>query len=524
MKINIGCGSNYMQGWLNIDPRQQMLPDLVMDPEQTPWPLDDGCAHEVVLNNVLERSGQNQEVFFAMLKELYRICKPDAVINVRVRHPRHNAFLSDPTYVRPILPELFLCLSLTAVEEERQNPTLTPLARDLQVDFEIGGIDYQLSPHWKEELSEGRIDRNALMHALDTYSNVAEWIDIRLQARKPFSPGRSLRKFDAICLDERDGGMGDVLMALGAAKSLKAVTGRPVFIVTAPPWQELARACPHIDGAATDVSVIRDRYANLRYEYLNWPPNIVISRRHQIDSYLRVFGVTAEPALKNVELNLSPRDKDEAERLIQGWPLRRPGQARVLLHIGQKDPNRSWRFERWEALAKALVAEGHHIVLIGSGERLRNPGPIAGIEGVSSALNMLSPKGTVALMRQSDVLVAADSGPVQLAGASDIGIVGLYSVVAGSCRLPFRHGVASWRAEAVDPSCRFFPCYRHMEDPAVFAPYNVALQNRTISLAKVFTDWCLDNGSFACMTQQITVPMVLDAIRRVVVQPVAVSA
>ena len=49
-------------------------------------------------------------------------------------------------------------------------------------------------------------------------------------------------------------------------------------------------------------------------------------------------------------------------------------------------------------------------------------------------------------------LISPDSGPIQLAAATDIGIVGIYSVIAGANRLPYRHGAAMWRAVAVEPA------------------------------------------------------------------------
>ena len=36
------------------------------------------------------------------MKELYRICKNNSIIDIVVPHPRHDDFLSDPTHVRPI--------------------------------------------------------------------------------------------------------------------------------------------------------------------------------------------------------------------------------------------------------------------------------------------------------------------------------------------------------------------------------------------------------------------------------------
>ncbi|WNC89639.1 glycosyltransferase family 9 protein [Paraburkholderia sp. FT54] len=514
MKINLGCGSDYRQGWLNVDQWPDARPDLVMNLEEMPWKLDDNCADEILLKHVLEHVGQSGSTFLAIIQELYRVCKPDAIIHIEVPHPRHKDFLSDPTHVRPILPELFQCLDLATVElwQEHHLPG-TPLAKYLKVDFECTRAQYHLSPHWQQERAAGRIDDAALLHAIESYNNVVEWIEIGLRVRKPFRPGHALRAVDAICI-ERHSGMGDVLMALGAAKALKAISDRPVAMVTSPSFRALAQACPHVDLVVDDVAEVGQQYANVKHVNLN-PAGFGLSRLHQVDAYLQAFGVSAEAALKDVELTLDASATADAQRLIDSWPSRAPRQVRTLLHVGQGDPNRTWPVQRWAELAQTLIGQGHQVVLIGSGDKLRDPSAMTEVPGVLSAVNALSAEGTVALMRQSDVLVSADSGPVQLAAASDIGIVVMFSAVAGSCRLPFRHGEAQWRAEEVKPSCGFYPCYRQMQDPAVIAPFHVALQNQTLSVGKLFSDWCPDGGSFACMTQQITVPMVVEALTRV---------
>jgi hypothetical protein len=514
MKINLGCGTDYKQGWLNVDQWPDANPDLLMNLEETPWKLEDNCADEILLKHVLEHIGQSSSTFLAIFQELYRICKPDAIVTIHVPHPRHKDFLSDPTHIRPILPELFSCFDLATVELwQEHNLPGTPLAKYLNVDFEVAHVQYYLSPHWHKESAEGRLDNAALMHAIDTYNNVVEWIDIRLRVRKPFRPGHALRKLDAICI-ERHSGMGDVLMALGAAKALKAISDRPIAMITAPQFRDIVESCPHVDEVMEDVSALGGRWQNIKHINLN-PSAYGTSRLHQIDAYLQAFGVSAPAAMKNIELNLDTAAEDEADRLIASWPAQATGQARILLHVGQGDPNRTWPSERWTELAASLVESGHQVVLIGSGDSLLGQNTAAAVQGVLCAVNALSAQGTVALMRRSDGLISADSGPVQLAAASDIAIVALFSVVAGSCRLPFRHGVARWRAEEVKPSCSFYPCYRQMEDPQVLEPFAAAIQNGSLSVSKLFSHWCPDGGSFACMNSQITVPMVLDALARV---------
>ncbi|MBK8741330.1 MAG: hypothetical protein IPM02_18235 [Betaproteobacteria bacterium] len=129
------------------------------------------------------------------------------------------------------------------------------------------------------------------------------------------------------------------------------------------------------------------------------------------------------------------------------FPKLASGRARVLLHPGGGDPNRTWPQKRWVELAQVLIAEGDQVVRIGAG----SPGdgrwvldlPVPDILDAAQRLSLLA---TVALMRQADLLVSTDSGPVQLAAASDFSIVGLYSVVPGRNRLPFRHGQPMWHA------------------------------------------------------------------------------
>lgn len=512
LKINLGCGSDYMQGWLNIDQWPEANPDMVMNLEQFPWKLEDNCADEILLKHVLAHIGQSNDVFLGIFQELYRICAPDALVRISVSHPRHHDFLADPTHVRPILPALFSCFDLATVETWQENRLPgTPLAKYLKVDFEMVSSQHHLTPYWQNEYAEGRLDEAGLTHAIESYNNVVQWTDITLRVRKPFRPGHALRRFDAICL-ERQGGMGDLLMTLGAAKVMKALFDRPVIVATAPQFRSLVEACPHVDYMVDKVETLSEQYGNVKHVDLG-PAAYPLSRAHQIDAYLQAFGVSAEAELKSIDLLTNQAAEDEVDRLLSAWSDPAPDCARILLHAGHKDPNRSWPRERWNELALALIELGHQVIEIGANsdcDAQHGETP----EGLLSAVNALSTLGAVALMRRSDILVAADSGPVHLAGASDIGIVGLFSAVAGSCRLPFRHGIAEWNAVEVKPTCGFHPCYQQMHRAEVIAPYLEKIRNQTLGVNELFAQWCPDGGSFSCMQEQISVQMVMDAIGR----------
>ncbi|SAK97876.1 Glycosyltransferase family 9 (heptosyltransferase) [Caballeronia calidae] len=515
MKLNLGCGGDYRQGWLNVDKWPDVRPDLVMDLESFPWTLEDNSADEVLLKHVLTNIGQSSATFERFIQELYRVCRPDALIRIEVTHPRHKDFLSDPSQVRGIIPEMFACFDLRTVELWQANGLPgTPLAKRLRVDFERVDLKYQLSPTWERERAEGRIDTAGIAHAIDTYNNVVESIDIVLRARKPFRPGHALRTVDAVCIDRR-GGMGDVLMALAAAKALKALSERSVVVLTAPEFRRLAQACPHVDHVVHDTSALHDLYANVRYHEVG-PAAYGLSRFHQVDAYLNAFGVSADADIKNLELNTGEQADEKIARLIDSWPALAPGRRRVLLHAAQGNPNRTWPMARWDALASALVEAGHQVVIIGTTGVADKPAAIPQVDGVLSAVDALDALETVALMRRSDALVSADNGPIHLAGASDIAIVGLFSVVTAACRIPYRHGQAMWRAEEVRPSCKFYPCYHQMHDDAVFAPFMTRIQQGVLMVNELFSNWCSDGGSFSCMKEQITVPMVMDALSRLI--------
>ena len=63
MKVNIGCGFNKLDGYLNVDHFPECTPDILWDLENTPWPFDDGTVDELVAHHVLEHLGQDTTVF-----------------------------------------------------------------------------------------------------------------------------------------------------------------------------------------------------------------------------------------------------------------------------------------------------------------------------------------------------------------------------------------------------------------------------------------------------------------------------
>ena len=57
MKLNLGCGFDKRDGWLNVDNFPECEPDQRLDIEQTPWDLPSNAFEHVLVKHVLEHVG-----------------------------------------------------------------------------------------------------------------------------------------------------------------------------------------------------------------------------------------------------------------------------------------------------------------------------------------------------------------------------------------------------------------------------------------------------------------------------------
>jgi ADP-heptose:LPS heptosyltransferase len=172
----------------------------------------------------------------------------------------------------------------------------------------------------------------------------------------------------------------------------------------------------------------------------------------------------------------------------------------VLVHAAKGDPNRTWPKERWERLIHELQGSERPVALIGNAQADPERGVHDfAISGVLDLVNRLSLPGLEALLRRSALLVTTDSGPVQLAGATDIPIVGLYTVVAGRCRLPYRQGFSAWNAVAVEPACPHAPCYAAIPDCTAQAAFQAKTGVDPSNVPALFSKWCQAAEPYRCL-------------------------
>ncbi len=186
MRLNLGCGGRKFPGWINVDKFPTCAPDQVVDLEQFPWPWPDNSVEEVRMYHVLEHLGEQTAVYLDIMKELYRVCRDNASINIIVPHPRHDDFLGDPTHVRPVTQASLNLLSQAANREWLAvGAANTPLGLYIGVDFAIESAAYELADPWDRAFEQKKISDDDLKHAMRSFNNVVKQINLVVRAIKP---------------------------------------------------------------------------------------------------------------------------------------------------------------------------------------------------------------------------------------------------------------------------------------------------------------------------------------------------
>jgi SAM-dependent methyltransferase len=106
LRLNLGCGRNILEGWVNVDRVKLPGVDVVAELDQTPYcylDFEDNSVDEFLLSHVLEHI----RFTLPLMQELHRIAKPGAKMVIRVPHGASDDAWEDPTHVRPYFPGSF---------------------------------------------------------------------------------------------------------------------------------------------------------------------------------------------------------------------------------------------------------------------------------------------------------------------------------------------------------------------------------------------------------------------------------
>lgn len=106
MKINIGCGRDYREGWFNTDMSPEVKCEQRMDIGQGALDVADNTAELVYISGVLEQIGENWQLIHA-LNECHRVLKPGGKIVIVVPNAKYAIAHRDPMDVRKFTPATF---------------------------------------------------------------------------------------------------------------------------------------------------------------------------------------------------------------------------------------------------------------------------------------------------------------------------------------------------------------------------------------------------------------------------------
>lgn len=106
-RLNVGCGRNIRDGWINLDAAALPGVDVVCDLDRirdTPIPLADGSVSEFLLSHVIEHLRDP----LGVMQDLWRLAAPGARATLRVPHGASDDAWEDPTHLRAYFPGSFI--------------------------------------------------------------------------------------------------------------------------------------------------------------------------------------------------------------------------------------------------------------------------------------------------------------------------------------------------------------------------------------------------------------------------------
>ena len=83
IRLNLGCGTIYKEGWINVDFNKEVRADIYCDCTKK-LPFKNNNVDEILLDNVLEHI--EKRFLMKFIDEIWRICKNGAIIKINVPH------------------------------------------------------------------------------------------------------------------------------------------------------------------------------------------------------------------------------------------------------------------------------------------------------------------------------------------------------------------------------------------------------------------------------------------------------
>lgn len=103
MKLNLGCGRNQLEGFVNVDADPKVGPDEEWDLEDA-LPIETDSVDYIVASHIFEHISS----FHELMEECGRVLKVGGKMLVRVPEFPSEASVANPFHVRYFVPQSFL--------------------------------------------------------------------------------------------------------------------------------------------------------------------------------------------------------------------------------------------------------------------------------------------------------------------------------------------------------------------------------------------------------------------------------
>mgnify|MGYP001610689411 CR=1 FL=1 len=165
-KLNLGCGHDKREGYVNVDVNPTIEPDVRCDLFTLPWPLPDNTFHEVLCSHLLEHVPP--PILIPWMDELWRVCAPHAIVEIRGPYWASEKTWQDPTHFRG------LCLPFFAYFSETGRAQFGVDHYPIRANFALEKTKFFLNPEW--ESSGDGAKAFAVKHYVNVVDELAVWL------------------------------------------------------------------------------------------------------------------------------------------------------------------------------------------------------------------------------------------------------------------------------------------------------------------------------------------------------------
>lgn len=142
----LGCGHKRFPHAVHLDMNPNVKPDVVWDLLKYPWPFEDNRFKTVICHQILEHIWiqGDEEGFFKLWKEIWRICRNGARIMVEIPYCMHDIAYSDPGHKSFWSMETFGFVSKKVYKHNKDKNTMMT-QYDIDFDFDTISKAYMVN-------------------------------------------------------------------------------------------------------------------------------------------------------------------------------------------------------------------------------------------------------------------------------------------------------------------------------------------------------------------------------------------